>query len=123
MRMLIVEDSPEIVEAVSLCLQSRWPDIEIEVSASGLRGIDMIKKKPYNCLILDLGLPDIDGFKVLEAARKLTTAPVVIVTARGREADMLRGKEMGAADYIAKPFRAKELVRRIDAILQKRKSA
>jgi DNA-binding response OmpR family regulator len=119
--MLIVEDSPEIVEAVSLCLQSRWPDIEIDVSASGLRGIEMVRKQPYDCIILDIGLPDVDGFQVLEVARQSTSAPVVIVTARGREADMVRGKQMGAADYIAKPFRARELVQRIGVILEAKK--
>lgn len=119
MKVLIIEDSPEVVEAVSLCLQLRWPETEIVVSAEGSRGIDTARDGHFDMLILDLNLPDIDGFTVLQEIRTFSNLPTIILTVRGKEEDQARGLEMGADDYIVKPFRPRDLVARVNAVLRR----
>ena len=123
MKVLIIEDSPEVVEAVSLCLQLRWPESEILVSAEGNRAIEMLKGNHFDILVLDINLPDIDGFKVLQEVRTSSSVPVIILTVRGKEEDQTRGLEMGADDYIVKPFRPRDLVARVNAVLRRYSSA
>jgi len=119
MKVMIIEDSPEIVEAVTLCLQLRWPEAQIAVSAEGGRGIDMIRASPFELLILDINLPDIDGFRVLQDVRTFSNIPTIILTVRGKEDDQTKGLEMGADDYIVKPFRPRDLVARVNAVLRR----
>jgi len=118
-KVLIIEDSPEVVEAVSLCLQLRWPETEIVVSAEGKRGVDDARDGHFDILILDLNLPDVDGFKVLQDIRTFSNLPTIILTVRGKEEDQARGLEMGADDYIVKPFRPRDLVARVNAVLRR----
>lgn len=119
MRVLVIEDSPEVVEAVSLCLQLRWPESEILVSAEGNRGIEMLRANHFDILILDINLPDIDGFRVLQEVRSFSNVPTIILTVRGKEEDQTRGLEIGADDYIVKPFRPRDLVARVNAVLRR----
>ncbi len=119
MRVLIIEDSVEVVEAVSLCLQLRWPEATLSVSAEGTRGIEMLELKSFDIIILDINLPDIDGFEVLKQIRSFSNVPIIIVTVRGKEEDQTRGLEMGADDYIVKPFRPRDLVARVNAVLRR----
>ena len=119
MRVLIIEDSAEVVEAVSLCLQLRWPEATLSVSAEGTRGIEMLESKSFDLIILDINLPDIDGFEVLKQIRSFSNVSIIIVTVRGREEDQTRGLEMGADDYIVKPFRPRDLVARVNAVLRR----
>ena len=119
MKVLIVEDSPEIVEAVSLCLQLRWPEVDISVAPEGGLGLEMLRAEAIDIVLLDINLPDIDGFEVLERVRSFSDVPVVILTVRGRDDDQARGLEMGADDYIVKPFRPRDLVARVNAVLRR----
>jgi DNA-binding response OmpR family regulator len=119
LKALIIEDSADVVEAVSLCLQLRWPEVIIFKAAEGNRGIEIILGEPVDILILDLNLPDSDGFDVLKKIRSLSNVPIVILTVRGKEDDQAKGLEMGADDYIVKPFRARDLVARINAVLRR----
>ena len=119
MKVLIIEDSPEIVEAVSLCLQLRWPEVGISVAPEGGLGLEMLKAEAIDMVILDINLPDIDGFEVLGHIRSFADVPVVILTVRGRDDDQAKGLEMGADDYIIKPFRPRDLVARVNAVLRR----
>lgn len=119
MKVLIIEDSPEIVEAVALCLQLRWPEVEIAVAAEGTRGIEILKSSSFNIIILDINLPDMDGFKVLQEVRIFSDVPTIILTVRGKEEDQARGLEMGADDYIVKPFKPRDLVARVNAVTRR----
>lgn len=119
MKVLIIEDSPEIVEAVSLCLQLRWPHVEVIVAAEGSLGVEMLENGAADIVILDINLPDIDGFDVLRRIRSFSDVPVVILTVRERDDDQTRGLEMGADDYIVKPFRPRDLVARVNAVLRR----
>ena len=119
MRVLIIEDSHEVVEAVALCLQLRWPEVTISTASEGAVGVEIMKSEPIDMIILDINLPDIDGFEVLKRIRSFSNVPIVILTVRGREEDQARGLEMGADDYIVKPFRPRDLVARVNAVLRR----
>ena len=119
MRVLIIEDSHEVVEAVALCLQLRWPQVTISTAAEGAIGVEIMKSEPIEMIILDINLPDIDGFEVLKRIRSFSNVPIVMLTVRGREEDQARGLEMGADDYIVKPFRPRDLVARVNAVLRR----
>ncbi len=119
MRVLIIEDSAEVVEAVSLCLQMRWPEVTLSIAAEGTRGIDILESESFDIIILDINLPDIDGFEALKRIRSFSKVPIIIVTVRGKEEDQARGLETGADDYIVKPFRPWDLVARMNAVLRR----
>lgn len=119
MKALIIEDNIDVQEAVSLCLQLRWPNVDIVSVIDGKAGVDSVKSTPFDIVILDINLPDINGFNVLEQIRSFSNVPVLILTVRGEEDDQARGLEMGADDYIVKPFRPRDLVARMNAILRR----
>lgn len=119
MKVLIIEDNAEVVEAVSLCLQLRWPEANILIAAEGHQGVEILEANSIEIVILDINLPDIDGFQVLERIRSFSNVPVIMLTVRGREEDQTRGLEMGADDYIVKPFRPRDLVARVNAVLRR----
>lgn len=119
MKVLIVEDSPEIVDAVSLCLQIRWPDVDIKFVAEGARALESLRSERYDVAILDINLPDLDGFAVLRRLREFSDVPVIMLTVRNREPDKTACFESGADDYIVKPFSPVDLVARISALLRR----
>lgn len=113
-KILIIEDNAEVVEAVSLVLEIRWPKADIISADKGGEGIDITSKDSPDVIILDLGLPDMSGFDVLKKIRSFSKVPVVILTVREEEKDIVKGLELGADQYIVKPFRQLELVSRIN---------
>ena len=119
MKALIIEDDANVVEAISLCLQLRWPKVNISIGIEGIEGIELLKSGLFDIVILDINLPDIDGFRVLEQIRSFSDVPIIIVTVRGQEDDQARGLEMGADDYIVKPFRPRDLIARVNAVLRR----
>ena len=119
MKVLIIEDNAEVVEAVTLCLQIRWPDADISFASGGLEGAEMVESETYDVVILDINLPGMNGFEVLKRIRTSSSVPVLILTVRGWEEDQVEGLELGADDYIVKPFRPRELVSRVNSILRR----
>ncbi|MFC1939788.1 response regulator transcription factor [Chloroflexota bacterium] len=119
MKALIIEDNADVVEAISLCLQTRWPDVTISSSALGFNGVEKVKSLSLDIIILDLNLPDIDGLEVLRQIRSFSSLPIIIVTVRGEEDDQAKGLEMGADDYIVKPFRPRDLIARVNSVLRR----
>jgi len=119
LKVLIIEDSFEVAEAVSLCLQVRWPQAKIAVAPEGNRGLKMLKADKFDIVILDINLPDIDGFEVLKQMRLFSDVPTIILTVREKEDEQVAGLEIGADDYIVKPFRPRDLVARVNAILRR----
>jgi two-component system KDP operon response regulator KdpE len=120
LKLLIIEDDEEIVEAVSLAFQIRWPEAHIVSTRYGKKGAELVEKEQPDIVILDLGLPDTSGFDVLREIRRFSDIPVIIVTVRAEEADIIKGLEWGADDYIIKPFRQLELIARIKAQTRKK---
>ncbi len=119
MNALIIEDSIDVMEAVSLCFQLRWPEISISTAADGTKGIEMLETEAFDIVILDINLPDIDGFEVLKRLRSFSNIPVIALTVRGSQEDQVKGLEMGADDYIVKPFKPRDLVARVNAVLRR----
>ena len=118
-KVLIIEDNEEVVEAVSLAFQMRWPQVKVLSTDSGEEGLKMLEIECPDVVILDLGLPDISGFEVLKQIRLFSSVPIIILTVRGEERDIVKGLESGADDYIVKPFRQLELVSRVKAVMRR----
>jgi len=119
MKVLVVDDDPDIVEAVNICFALRWPDAEVGEAPDGRTALDRVENDTPDVVILDLGLPDLSGFEVCEEIRKTSQVPILILTARGGEVNKVRGLELGADDYITKPFSHIELLARIRAVLRR----
>lgn len=119
MKVLIIEDNPDIQEAISLTFELNWPEAKVISAAEGANGISQVETESPDIIILDLGLPDMDGFKVLKEVRNYSDIPIIILTVRNEEMDKVRGLELGADDYIVKPFNHMELLARVRAVLRR----
>jgi len=118
-KILLIEDSPEIVKGVSLTFKLRWSDAVIISAENGADGINKVEDDSPDIIILDINLPDMSGFDVLENIRQFSEVPVIILSARDQEIDKVRGLEIGADDYIVKPFSPSELLVRCQAVLRR----
>ena len=114
---LLVDDEPKIIRFVKTSLT--FEGYDMLTAASGSEALAIFEEEAPDLIILDLGLPDMDGFHVLESIRAYSIVPVIILTARDDEKDKVRGLELGADDYLTKPFGAKELEARIQAVLRR----
>ena len=116
-RILIVDDEPLIIDSLTYSLQREGFDV-ISVG-DGLSALEAVDKYNPDLIVLDLMLPDISGFEVCRRLRTKTTTPVIMLTARGEEIDRVLGLEVGADDYLAKPFSFRELLARIRSLLRR----
>jgi two-component system KDP operon response regulator KdpE len=116
-RILVVDDEPNILGTLSPLLRSHGYDVT--TATHGRAALDALASHPPDLMVLDLGLPDIDGVEVCSAARARSSLPIVVLSARGREADKVRALDAGADDYVTKPFGADELLARIRAALRR----
>jgi two-component system response regulator VicR len=119
MKVLIVEDDKEIVDAITLAFQIRWPEAKVVSTRLGRKGVELVETEEPDIVILDLGLPDISGFEVLSQTRLFSHVPIIILTVRADESDVVKGLEWGADDYILKPFRQLELLARVKALIRR----
>lgn len=119
MRILVVDDEPDLIESVQLGLTLQWRDVEVLVARDGAAALDMVEREHPEVVLLDIGLPDRDGFDVLREIRTFSDVPVVMLTARDDAMDKVKGLELGADDYITKPFDHLELLARIRAVLRR----
>ena len=119
MKVLIIEDDPQIVEAIKLAFKIRWAEAEVISTAQGEKGIEATRTNRPDIIILDLGLPDISGFEVLKRIRQFSNVPILILTVMADESDKVRGLEWGADDYVTKPFKQLELLARVRALLRR----
>ena len=114
---LVVDDEPKIVQLVRDYLERA--NFKVQVAQDGKTTLAMARSEKPDMIILDLGLPEMDGLDVTRELRKSTTAPIIILTARAEETDKLVGLELGADDYITKPFSPKELVARVRVVFRR----
>ena len=119
MKVLLIEDDREIIDAISLAFQIRWPEATLVSTRLGEKGVELVENESPDIVILDLGLPDINGFEVLRQIRLFSQVPTIILTVRSDEADVVKGLEWGADDYIVKPFRQLELLARVKALIRR----
>jgi phosphate regulon transcriptional regulator PhoB len=122
-RIVIIEDEKDIVELVRYNL--RKEGLEVLGFGRGREGLDHIRRNPVDLVLLDVLLPDLDGFEVCRALRaddRTRALPVIFLTAKGAEIDRVVGLEIGADDYVVKPFSPRELVARVKAVLRRKAS-
>jgi len=113
-KILIVDDDRKLCRLVADYLEPMGYDVE--AAHNGLQGLQMIREGEYHTVILDVMMPQMDGFEVLKRLRKESDIPVLMLTARGEETDRIVGLEMGADDYLPKTFSSRELLARLRAV-------
>jgi len=116
-KVLVVEDQKEIRDIISKYLVREGYDYSL--ARDGFEALDYFNHQEYHLVLLDIMMPGIDGFEVLKEIRKISDLPVIMLTARQEEVDRLKGFDIGADDYVGKPFSARELMRRIKVILKR----
>lgn len=116
-RILVVDDEERMVRFIRLNLEH--DGFQVFEAFNGKQAIDKIRSNLPDLVLLDVMMPDIDGFEVLEMIRESSTVPVIMLTAKGEEEDRVHGLELGADDYITKPFSPRELVSRVRAVLRR----
>ncbi len=117
-RVLVVDDEPSLAQTVSYTL--RREGFDVQTAVDGPSAMEAVHSQPPDLIVLDLLLPGIDGFEVCRRVRRTSAVPILMLTARGEEVDRIVGLEVGADDYLAKPFSMRELVARIRAMLRRR---
>ena len=118
---LVVDDDPNISRLVSLYLEKEG--YEVRTADRGDDAVNEFTRLPPDLMVLDVMLPGMDGYQVLKSVRKSSSIPVIMLTARDETFDKVLGLELGADDYMTKPFEAKELVARVKAVLRRTQGA
>lgn len=116
-KILIVDDEDKIRDIIKK--YAAFDGYEVEEAAGGLEAVSKCREKDYDLIILDIMMPDLDGFSVCREIRKKSNVPVIMLSARGEEYDKIHGFEVGIDDYVVKPFSPKELMLRVAAILKR----
>ena len=116
-RVLVVDDDPTVAEVVRRYLER--DGFVVESAADGVATLAAAAARPPDLVVLDLGLPGVDGLEVCRQLRSTSPVPIVMLTARGAETDRILGLEMGADDYVTKPFSPRELVLRVKSVLRR----
>jgi two-component system KDP operon response regulator KdpE len=119
MRVLVVDDEADVVESVRLGFTLQWREMDVLGAGGGEEALDVVEREYPDIVLLDVGLPDIDGFEVLRRIRAFSDVPVVRLTARDDALDKVKGLELGADDYVTKPFNHLELLARVKAVLRR----
>jgi len=118
---LVVDDEERMVRFIRLNLEH--DGFQVFEADKGMKAVNLIREKLPDIVLLDVMLPDLDGYEVLKLIRQHNSTPVIMLTARGEEDDRIKGLELGADDYITKPFSPRELVSRIKAVLRRSESS
>ena len=119
MRLLVVDDEPDVVESVRLGFTLQWREVDVLEASDGDTALDVVEQEHPDIVLLDVGLPGMDGFEVLRQIREFSDVPVLMLTARDDAMDKVKGLELGADDYVTKPFNHLELMARVKAVLRR----
>jgi two-component system KDP operon response regulator KdpE len=119
MKILVVDDDNSILDALAVGFQLQWQDAEVIAASDGEAGLERFYQDEPDVVVLDVSLPGKSGFEVLREIRRISDVPVIMLTARGEELDQVRGLELGADDYVIKPFGHLALLARIKAVLRR----
>ena len=114
---LVADDEPQMVGVIAYALQAAG--FQVVTAYDGLQALQRIKERRLDLVVLDVMMPGIDGFDVCQRVRSETTIPVLLLTVRDEQEDVIKGLELGADDYMTKPFSTRELVLRVEAILRR----
>jgi two-component system KDP operon response regulator KdpE len=118
-RILVVDDEPDVVESVRIGFELQWREVEVVGAGGGEEALDRIENEHPDVVLLDIGLPDVDGYAVLRRIREFSDVPVLMLTARDDAMDKVKGLELGADDYVTKPFNHLELLARVRAVMRR----
>lgn len=116
-RVLVVDDEPRMIRFIRLNLEH--DGFEVTEATDGLAALKQVRDTLPDLVLLDVAMPELDGFETLRLLREFSTVPVIMLTARGEEDDRVRGLELGADDYVTKPFSPRELVSRVKAVIRR----
>src|SRR3954471_14385108 len=116
-RILVVDDEPRMINFIRMNLELEGHEV-IEAH-NGLEALEAVRTQLPDAVLLDVMMPELDGFETLRMLREFSTVPVIMLTAKGEEDDKVRGLELGADDYVTKPFGPRELSSRVKAVLRR----
>jgi DNA-binding response OmpR family regulator len=122
MKVLVVDEEPDVFKLVAMSFRMQQPNWELIHAEDGPQGLEMIERENPDFVLLDVGLPEMNGFEVLKAIRLFSDLPVIMLTVRDDEYSKVQGLELGADDYVTKPFSHLELLARVRAVLRRAQS-
>ncbi len=122
MKILIVDDEPDVVKVIAMSFRMQQPAWEVISAQDGLEALEVLDLERPDVVLLDVGLPEMDGFEVLKSIRLFSDVPVIMLTVRDDELGKVQGLELGADDYVTKPFSHLELLARVRAVLRRAQS-
>mgnify|MGYP001283576329 CR=1 FL=1 len=122
MRVLIVDDEPDVIKVISMSFRMQQPAWEIISAEDGPEALELLEQERPDVVLLDIGLPDMSGLEVLKSIRVFSDLPVIMLTVRDDEFSKVQGLELGADDYVTKPFSHLELLARVRAVLRRAQS-
>jgi two-component system phosphate regulon response regulator PhoB len=118
-KILVVDDEAEVVDVVAVAARFQWPDVTTISAYGGEHGLELFYKEAPDVVVLDVAMPGTTGFEVLRRIRQTSDVPVILLTGRTAEADQVRGLELGADEYVTKPFGPMVLLARIRALVRR----
>ncbi len=116
-KILVVDDEPHLVKLVRSNLEAQH--FKVITAMDGMSGLAMVEKEGPDLVILDIMLPGMDGFDILQKIREFSSVPVIMLTAKDQDVDVVKGLQLGADDYVKKPFSVHELLARVEAVLRR----
>ncbi len=119
MKILVVDDEPDVADLIALTFNLQWQESEVIAASDGESALKLFDEESPDVVVLDIGLPGMSGFDVCRHLRERSDVPILMLTIRGKLMDRLKGLELGADDYIVKPFDPLELVARTQAVLRR----
>ncbi len=119
MKVLIVDDEPDVIKVVTMSFNLQEPGWEILAAPDGETALDLVERELPDLVLLDVAMPEMDGFEVLREIRRFSDVPVIMLTVKDDEMSKVMGLELGADDYITKPFSHLELLARVRAVLRR----
>jgi two-component system KDP operon response regulator KdpE len=122
MKILVVDDEPDVAKVITMSFRMQQPAWDVLSAQEGAEALDLIGRERPDVVLLDVGLPEMNGFEVLESIRFFSDVPVIMLTVRDDELSKVRGLELGADDYVTKPFGHLELLARVRAVLRRSQS-
>lgn len=122
MRVLVVDEEPDVFKVIAMSFSMHQPEWEVIHAEDGAEALSLVESERPSVILLDVGLPEMDGFQVLEAIRLFSDVPVIMLTVRDDELSKVQGLELGADDYVIKPFSHLELLARVRAVLRRAQS-
>jgi DNA-binding response OmpR family regulator len=122
MKILVVDDEPDVIKVIAMSFRMQQPAWEVLSAQDGLEALEMLDQEHPSMVLLDIGLPEMNGFEVLKSIRLFSDVPIIMLTVRDDELGKVQALELGADDYVTKPFSHLELLARVRAVLRRAQS-